>query len=826
MFFICGVKDEQLGVRLEVLQDLSAKASQYVEAQLVEVGASRARAAEPSPRKGGGMIGFRRSTKQSQEPERTYESMVTLEIIATRVVRPRMQETKRPFTASLYKDPALLKEKDKLVMPANVGQVVGRANVLLVIADNLKAEKALESLTAIKEIPHPAYFYLDELCSVDIKAPVAHAAETFKAPPAGEAPTPTAGSRSSAAPKRTGSFSGQARKNSVANDLMSPGTRSEAGGPSAASGAGASVQQRSLASQKRREARLLANRRDYWGRTFPDVVRSLSKAVFVVDNLSDITFCEGTRDMSWLYSLHVAQRELGPARILFQMPSSERKELERMLLDSTERTNLFKAIRAVSFETSTARTESEAEALSAAILPELEQATAAISSLLTRWMLEQSDALVKARLALIDKADKRQQRRELEGEIADVFELMRASLDLRVHYWQEQAEEPAHAKGDEAGKGSGAVAAWLEDACERAVKVYEFAQLHFGKGDEKTVEGSHQLANMYRRRRDAASMQKAIDIYKDIILFEDKLEASMQNKMGDMAETLTVGLYTSSGAMREQRLAGTHMQLANTLRDLGRHSEAHPHYRAALKYSLEGTAEGLGAESLNTQYCRMSLANCLRVLRDECANAEAVEKARRAKANAVSAADKAAAVEALTKAEESYDKAVAMLKEAEKLYREAHSLIARHFKTLDNVTISAKLNHACILLEMALAPEDKWEKEARAHLEELLMQCTDVYGPNHECTIYVSAKLGELKMRFDRDPRERNSGRQRVQDALKAFERLKLPLDHPRVEEVRKAKARAIQTSNALMRTPSKAFNSDRDSAPGAGFKRAPTRPA
>jgi tetratricopeptide (TPR) repeat protein len=335
----------------------------------------------------------------------------------------------------------------------------------------------------------------------------------------------------------------------------------------------------------------------------------------------------------------------------------------------------------------------------------------------------------------------------------------------------------------------------VREALSRTTELLAYAEKHFGEQDDLSIDASNMLANIYRRMGDN---DKAIRIYDDI-LKETKAK-------------LLLG-----GSRRAERLAGAHMQMANTLRDkagserskqqatdgvataaeAGTLRLALENYEDALKVSLEG----LGHDSLNTQYCRLSLANCLRALRDDCSGVEALGEAR----DAARRKGDAGAAAKLVEVEASYRQGKEHQSRCEVFYRQAVAGLSS-FKALDNVSISARLSHASVLMEIAAGVDDPFddtiESEARALLTELRAHCEDRYGKleaKHECTIYVHAKLGELNMRFDKDAHVRSTGKHMVQEALRLFADIRLPSTHPRVVEARNAlKPRAPGRSHSI----------------------------
>lgn len=741
--FCGGGEKAPLGVSLEVLRDLTAAAAVTVKAQYEERAAASAGSRRPAlPAAKGGLFS-RGAAPPKDEPQRSFESRVNFEMIATRVTRPAMQHKERPFVSLLQSDPMLLKGPEARDGAARAQ--VGRANVLLVLAEIQMAERYVAALQAVEGLPTPTFFYNQELCSVDLMAATAHVAGS------GEPPL----SAPKSAGRRGSNFASPRAKPSKAPG--SPGMLDlGAADPGLSPGATDAA-----ALQQRRAARNLASRHEFWAKAFPRAVAQLSKAVFVLDKLNELTLCEGARDMHWLYALHVAHRELGAERIAFVMPPGQKAALDSLLLQPDLRPQLFREVRAISLERSSARSPEEAEAIGAAMAGQLAEASRAFSLLFTAWMLQQCSDLVQSRLEQLDAAG------GSSTEQQNLYELMSAAIDLRVMYLHMLADQQP-AKGKGAARQEAAIAApLLEDACWRANRLFQYSLQRFGEADEHTIVACGKLANMLGSRPDKGSLLQAVDKYERVVRLSKH----------------------RPGALNEERMAGTHMSLGNTLRDLGRHEDALPHFREALRLSAEGGGS-LGRDSLNAQFCRVSLGNALRTLREglHAPSAEDVRRARKALASAPPGKEQEAAA-ALAAAEASHERAASMLVEAEQLYREAHNCLLRHYKHLVHVALSAKLNHTCVLIEMATKADDKWEREATAMADELHYTCTQLYGQHHEATAYASAKMGELKARFHRDPLERAAGRKRIQDALREFERLGLPPDHPRVKEVRRAKA-------------------------------------
>ncbi|KAG8467768.1 hypothetical protein KFE25_006820 [Diacronema lutheri] len=824
----CGAHGTRfLGVRLEVLRDLEERASIDVGEQLDAIdhvsprrpskGARHASAAPTifktirrisvsSPR-----------TPAHKVDAETLKSYVSMDLIATRVVRPRMQETRRPFVATLQNDPLWLKASINAMVRSTLAlhQPVGRANVLLVTSEDVKVGRVISAVAGLAELPPSPFFYLDELCSVDMRATVKSTTTTARAgtpglrdPSASTRASPRASPRAitggarrfAPEPSPHEPADGERRPSGASQSRVEPAVRAQPSGELGADtdGAAVGVPSREGGAARRREARQLALRKEYWAREFPEVVASLSKAVFVVDDVGDVAVCDGVRDMQWLYALHVAYKALGSQNVVFAVPDAERRALDALLLDTDARNSLFKAMRSISFARSRARSEQEDAALSAAIAGELGAAHAAFADAFTTWALRECQRV-------IDEHAPRAAHKELGvAEVEALFELMRARIDL----WALGHQNRPH----DGGQARGAVAPWVTKCYEETLQLHAFALNHFGPAHDKTLDAVNRLANVLRLLRDPASIARAIASYEKVIAHEEALNNSVGGVVADAAATMTRGLVARGVGARDERLAGAHMQLADTLRDLGEFERAEPHYRAALKYSLEGLTPALGKEALNTQHCRVSLANCLRALRDGCATAADVDAARRARGGGAGAAADAK----LAAVEVSHNRSVELLKEAERLYREAEALISRFYKALHAVSVSVKLNHACVLMEMALAADDKWDKEARALLDELLAQCDDQYGSAHECTLYVSAKVGELQVRFGRDIHTRTAGQKRMKLALAGFDALRLPADHPRVDEVRRMKARGVQGTVGTPAALPRVYNGDRDGGAAA----------
>jgi len=764
----CSSTGRAVGVRLEVLTDLGELASDGAEQQAITTAAMQ-RASSGPRGKQFDLLGFRHKEPQGGEDPQ-FDARVTFEMAATRVVRKQVQKSGKPIIVSLQKTPMMLKKGTSPALVAQASAQLGTAEKLLCIGENSPVEKVVAAVNELGAPYAEAYYYIDELCSVDmvsaaniITARDAPADERSIAQQVKEDGIAAANRAALQSPARFSKPLDEAdvleKSESKAADVMKPAGKAD----------------RALAAKEeqavRREEQATRRRTEYWAVEFRGAVSQCGEAVFVLDGFNENDVCHATRDLPWLFSLHMASK-LGK-KIIFAVAHSEYPALNELLLDPASRGLFMSAIRKISYQNVSARSGPEYAAIAGA-LGKLGEATfnkqtgewevdstKIFQDLFTDFVIQQSGRVVAERLATIANAKK--------DEKEDIFDLLKMIITRSLEVGHSDAVE--------------------KEALVRTQELLAYAEKHFGEQDDLSIDASNMLANIHRRM---GGIDQAISIYSDI-LKETKAK-------------LLLG-----GGRRVERLAGAHMQMANTLRDKSlseRSGSRAPvdanltlthntgteasmatlvaalgHYEEALKVSLEG----MGHDSLNTQYCRLSLANCLRALRDDCARQEQLTEARetvRRNAGSVALAAK------LVELEASYKQGKEHQSRCEVFYRQAVVGLSA-FKALDNVSISARLSHASVLMEIAASVDDPFddtiEKEVLVLLTDLKAHCEDRYGKledKHECTIYVHAKLGELNMRLSTDAHVRSSGKHMVQEALKLFADIRLPSTHPRVLEV------------------------------------------
>ncbi|KAJ1624650.1 hypothetical protein T492DRAFT_264057 [Pavlovales sp. CCMP2436] len=132
----CSSTGRAVGVRLEVLTDLGELASDGAEQQAITTAAMQ-RASSGPRGKQFDLLGFRHKEPQGGEDPQ-FDARVTFEMAATRVVR-------KQASAQL-----------------------GTAEKLLCIGENSPVEKVVAAVNELGAPYAEAYYYIDELCSVDM----------------------------------------------------------------------------------------------------------------------------------------------------------------------------------------------------------------------------------------------------------------------------------------------------------------------------------------------------------------------------------------------------------------------------------------------------------------------------------------------------------------------------------------------------------------------------------------------------------------------------------------------------------------------------------
>lgn len=479
--------------------------------------------------------------------------------------------------------------------------------------------------------------------------------------------------------------------------------------------------------QKTKERRHLAEREGYWANGFLAAVEQVDKAVFAIDGINDAVVCGAMRDLQWLFALYAALTSRRPTEVLLVMAKADKAAFKEIMLEKTSRSLFIRAVKKTSLEHARARTPLEEFAIRDAIGigAKTVAAEATLAARLLDWLVGEWTEMLDGMQLTIEHQHEPLKQEFFDSYKAFIGQLLELELDER--------------------------------ALERATTLRNVCIMFFGIEHDNTLDADNILANMLRRFE---RIDEAIVIYTDIIA----------------RASGTLAMMSVASKSRFERLAGAHMQLANSLRDKNEHADAETHYRAA----LETSANHMGKKALNTHYCQISLANNLR---------------------AQSAADLPASfLQGLAQPSTS-SATYALLAQSEALYRAAAAGLQDTYSSLENVTFSARLNHACVLLEMS-AFDRTFVDEAHALFHELHARSSALFGARHESTLYIEAKQGELLASYKG---EFAKGKTMVRKALRALSReLKLSDKHPRVLETRAAlisiEKRAVLDSIASIR--------------------------